>query len=495
MNLHWIHTATILSIFLSTSFMQAQTVEILAADQILRDPAITEAQRLIGHVKLGHQDAVLTCDSAWRFDDGSVEVFSNITMQQPPATTMSADHLRIEPDEEWALAQGEVALLHESAQLQAPSLRYMLGSRTARYVEGATIVDEGWTVLSQTGLYRAQAQILELGGQVRAFHDGDSLTSDSLHWFRQSDRYRFHGPTQWSGSDLQFKCRSGDVVMEDEPLGWLAGAVRVADDESVVHGDSLRWDGASKEVWGHVTLASADGSGEVHGDHALRLEEDSLEVVHGGPQRRAWLQHVEEGDTLRLAAAMLNRRGDVLTARKDVTLLQGELVGAGDSLVWDEAKETIHMWGTPKLWSAQDKLSGDTLTLQMTQQKPDKLEMRGHAVVLSPANDTLAHRIQGRNLDAFFEEGELRFVDVVGNGEVVTFDVPEGEGRVRMNTAVCAKVTLEVAERKLRGIALKQSPSGKIQPVPTGTDLAPFRVEKAPRFGPWETSEQGPLPE
>ena len=81
--------------------------------------------------------------------------------------------------------------------------------------------------------------------------------------------------------------------------------------------------------------------------------------------------------------------------------------------------------------------------------------------VLSPANDTLAHRIQGRDLDAFFEEGELRFVDVVGNGEVVTFDVPEGEGNVRMNTAVCAKVTLEVAERKLTAIALKQSPKEK----------------------------------
>ena len=135
MSLHWIHTATILSIFLSTSFTQAQTVEILAADSILRDPAVTEAQRLIGHVKLGHEDAVLTCDSAWRFDDGSVEVFSHVVMQQPPATTMTADYLRIEPNEEWALASGDVELLHESAKLSAPSLMYLMKSRAARYSE------------------------------------------------------------------------------------------------------------------------------------------------------------------------------------------------------------------------------------------------------------------------------------------------------------------------------------------------------------------------
>ena len=64
--------------------LQAQTVDILAADQIVRDPAITDAQRLLGNVLLGHQDGVLHCDSAWRFDDGVVEVFGHVHMEHPP---------------------------------------------------------------------------------------------------------------------------------------------------------------------------------------------------------------------------------------------------------------------------------------------------------------------------------------------------------------------------------------------------------------------------
>lgn len=474
---------------------QAQTVEILAADQILRDPAVTEAQRLIGHVKLGHEDAVLTCDSAWRFDDGSVEVFSHVVMQQLPATTMTANYLRIEPGEDWALASGDVELLHESAKLSAPSLMYLMNSRAARYSEGALIVDEGWTVKSRIGLFRTASETLELGGNVLAVNKGDTLRSDSIHWTRTESRYRFFGPTDWVGSDVRFTCELGDVTMEDQPLGWLAGDVKVDDDEGTVQGDSLAWGTSTSEVWGHVVLAQCDGTGTVHGRYALRQDEDTLEVVVGDDQQRAWLEQIDEGDTLRLAADTLQRKGEVLTAFHRVTLIQDELVGVSDSLVWMDDEGTIQMWGEPRLWSGEDKLSGDTLTLWLTDQSPDKLEMRGHAVVLSSANDTLAHRIQGRDLDAFFEEGELRFVDVVGNGEVVTFDVPEGEGSVRMNTAVCAKVTLEVSERKLTGIALKQSPRGKIQPVPTGTDLAPFRVEKAQSSGPWETSEQGPLPE
>lgn len=71
-------------VLLSVGQAKAQTVDILAADQIVRDPAITEAQRILGNVQLGHQDGVLHCDSAWRFDDGVVEVFGEVRMEHPP---------------------------------------------------------------------------------------------------------------------------------------------------------------------------------------------------------------------------------------------------------------------------------------------------------------------------------------------------------------------------------------------------------------------------
>ena len=85
---------------------QAQTVDILAADQIVRDPAITEAQRLLGNVQLGHQDGVLHCDSAWRFDDGVVEVFGEVRMEHPPSTVLLADYIGLKPDVDWVEARG-----------------------------------------------------------------------------------------------------------------------------------------------------------------------------------------------------------------------------------------------------------------------------------------------------------------------------------------------------------------------------------------------------
>jgi hypothetical protein len=118
-------------------------------------------------------------------------------------------------------------------------------------------------------------------------------------------------------------------------------------------------------------------------------------------------------------------------------------------------------------------------------------------VVLSPANDTLAHRISGRTLDAHFDEGQLQLVDVLGNGQLSYFMVPEPslDGEVRVNQAVCSQVSLNVADNTLVGVALSQSPEGGIRTLENGFDLAPFQVPQRPENPPWETSEQGDLPD
>ena len=61
--------AALLLLFSFTIILEAQEVrriEILNADIIELDEALgTDAQRLIGNVELKHEDAIMTCDSAY----------------------------------------------------------------------------------------------------------------------------------------------------------------------------------------------------------------------------------------------------------------------------------------------------------------------------------------------------------------------------------------------------------------------------------------------
>ena len=479
---------------------QAQTVDILAADQIVRDPTVTDAQRLLGNVRLGHQDGVLHCDSAWRFDDGVVEVFGHVRMEHPPSTVLLADYIGLQPDVDWIEARGDVQFDHEGSILTAPSLRYQMASKKARYMQSARITDEGWTLTSQTGVYFAEAELFQMGGEVLAVSDQDTLRSDSLHWVRPDDHYTFWGPTAWRSPDFAFTCQAGDLLFDTQgsakrPTGWLSGTVRVADRSGTVEGDSLRFGQEVHEAHGHVRLASADRQTVAHGHRAEQHLSDSLDLVFGDSENPAWLRQVDGEDTLHISGLELRRTPNLLTVVDSVWRDSEDLQGKGDSLVWNDDLGQIDVFGSPRLWSHMDLLSGDSLTMFLDEHRPELLWMRSHAVVLSPANDTLAHRISGRNLDAHFVEGKLDLVDVLGNGQLSYFMVPEpGQyGQVRVNQAVCSRVLLNVADNALIGVALSQNPEGGIRTVGEGFDLAPFQVPERPFNPPWETSEQGDL--
>jgi hypothetical protein len=470
----------------------AQTVEILSAKNISRNPDITTAQRFLGDVVMNHRDAVLRCDSAWRYASGEVEVFGRIRMDQPPSTTLNCAYLRLEPQEEWALARGDVLLSHDGGTLRAPELRYHIGARKARYTEGAAIAQGAWQVTSQTGRYDAPADRLELGGNVVARNGTDTLQSDSLHWLRSADRYLFHGATTWRSPDGSFACLRGDVVMRDgsegkDPTGWLAGDVEVLDGPRSVRCDSLEWRDAVSETWGNVWLG--DGETTVAGTYARRSTADSTDIVRGAPAR---LTRVGTDDTLRVEALHLWARGEVVRARDAVHFSQGEVRGQGDSLAWREnaargdqargnqmrdglgqdspgrdGRGRMDLWGTPRLWVGEDALRGDTVRLFLEARKPALLELRGHAHVASPANDSLNHEIAGRTLDARFEDGRLHTVDVLGNGELTYYDLPD-TGEARVNRATCAHVTLTFRNRQIAGIHLQNGPRGRVEPLAEG---------------------------
>lgn len=491
-----------MALWLSHDQSQAQTVDILAADQIVRDPAVTDAQRLLGNVQLGHQDGVLHCDSAWRFDDGVVEVFGHVMMEHPPSTVLRAAYIGLKPDVDWVDAQGEVQLDHEGSTLTAPSLHYQMASKQARYAKGAHITDNGWTMTSQTGLYFAEAELFQLGGEVLAVSEQDTLRSDSLHWVRPDDHHTFLGPTTWNSPDFEFTCQAGDLVLDTQgsakrPTGWLSGAVRVADESGTVEGDSLWFTQEVREAHGHVRLASRDRQTVACGIRAEQRLTDSLDLVFGDVVHPAWLRQIDGKDTLHLSGLELRRAPSLLTVVDSVWMDSKDLQGEGDSLVWDGRLGQVDVFGSPRMWSHMDLLSGDSLTLFLDENQPELLWMRGHAVVLSPANDTLAHRISGRTLDAHFDEGQLQLVDVLGNGQLSYFMVPEPslDGEVRVNQAVCSQVSLNVADNTLVGVALSQSPEGGIRTLENGFDLAPFQVPQRPENPPWETSEQGDLPD
>ena len=139
----------------STEPEKKEQVKILGANTIERNPEISDASRLLGNVKLGLGESVLYCDSAYRFDDGTFEVFSNIKVLSEPNSTLFAEYAILNPNSETITVKDSVRFLHEDMQLSCRELVYDIENKLVHYFSRARFVDGEKTLESNVGkVYR-----------------------------------------------------------------------------------------------------------------------------------------------------------------------------------------------------------------------------------------------------------------------------------------------------------------------------------------------------
>ena len=124
------------------------------------------------------------------------------------------------------------------------------------------------------------------------------------------------------------------------------------------------------------------------------------------------------------------------------------------------------------LWSGADQLTGDSIRLFLRDGEADRLEVRGHAFVASPAFGGFYHQIAGRDLEGAFSASGLETVTVIGNGRTLYFADPDSAALSsaladslpaplpQANRAACSEILMRLDSSGLSTITLLQAPSG-----------------------------------
>ena len=178
------------------------------------------------------------------------------------------------------------------------------------------------------------------------------------------------------------------------------------------------------KAWGKVTVSDSTGAMTVSGEYASRINGVEIVKVYDS-NSIVKLLNIEDEDTLKMNCRVLEREQDLLIAYGGVIFEQGSFSGDGDSLSWDRDIDEIWLLGEPVVWSEEDEMPGDTVKMVLKRNKPSEMNLIGRANVFSPANDSLDHRISGRNLEAEFKEGKLKKVDVSGNGTAHYYSIDD----------------------------------------------------------------------
>lgn len=450
-------------------------INILQADAILRDRAQPDVQRLIGDVVLGMKDSRLSCDSAWRFDDGTFRTMGQVVLLDG-TQELRANEMELNPETRWvrasAWAGGAVEMRADAGQLTCQLIRYQLQSKEAFLPEGGTLQDGGRSVHFDRGRYDVDEALLMLGGHVQMDDEDYALDSDSVHWFEALERFSFHGPSHLSTKDLRFElmCSSGEFDASSES-GWFGGAghpgVQLRNDEVWLHADSvyLPPDTLLPSVAvGHVDLRDTVEHWTLSGHHAERLMRDSgrydVWVVGHADLRAQWME-IGESDTLVMVADTFTMVNGTTTVWPSVQLKQGESFATCDTLHWNTETNRIRLKTRPRMWMEGWLLQSDSLVWELKDNRPETLSAEGNASLVMPIDSgQCMQQVVGREMIGRFVDGAIFALWVKGNAESIYFDETSDTPCSEFNQSLCSKMRMDFEEGAIQRIVLLDKPEG-----------------------------------
>lgn len=472
----------ILLLLLSSAGVHAQTktgtggtprVEILNADRWTYDDKLARgAQRLLGNVRFKHVDAVMSCDSAYLYEDQTVQAFSHIGIQQGDTLHITGDRLDYNGKDRVAVITGNVHLTDPGMEMTTDALSYDLKQHAATYTTGARIVSarDGNTLTSRHGSYLTNAHKFIFSDHVVIQHPERTIEADTLHYTTLNGIAEFFGPTHITQGDTRMYAERGTYDTRTE-RGRFTRAGRIENKGQELTGDSLHYDRRTGEglAWGHVAVTDTANDLVVRGNKGRYLQKQDRSMI---------TEHAEL--VLLMGKDSLFLHGDTLFATRDssgsrriqawrnVRLFKPDLQGVCDTMTWTERDSVITLVGTPYLWSGKDQINGRHIRITLRNGHAHRLFVNEDALMASQADSTRFDQVTGTTMTGFFANDAIVRILAEGNTRTVYFakDKKDGvEQVVGMNRADCSRIIVDLDSGKVSTVSFLTQPDATLYPL------------------------------
>ncbi|QCR24599.1 OstA-like protein [Pontibacter sp. SGAir0037] len=417
-----------------------------------------QVDRLLGNVVFKQRDTFLHADSVYQYRGTEMlEAFSNVRILQGDTLTMTGDRATYDGTKRTARMTGNVVMRDPQMTLTTPSLDYDLNSRVAVYTEGGTIVDPENRLQSRRGTYDTQTKTFTFQQNVKVFSKDYNITAENMRYNTLSKIVFFQGPTFIKG-------KQGDLYAEEGTYNTITKISNfgrnayILTPEYRLGGDKLHYNESTGYGYAekNVTLRSLKDDVIIRGRVGRYWRQRGYAKVYGNPV----MESIMDNDTLFMAADTLISQeavkpGDpsMLYAFKDVRIFKKDLQGTCDSLSFNRTDSVMYMNTLPVLWSEGSQMVSDTIRIHLRNKNIDKMYMFSNAFIASEDSIKNYNQVKGRNMVAHFQNGDLRRVDVNGNGESLYFALEGDSLLTGMNKAICSDMVLRFAENKLKTIS------------------------------------------
>ena len=503
-----------------------------------REGDIDEHQIVKGNVRFRQGGMWMFCDSAYYYPQlNSLDAFGHVKMQQGDTLFVYADKLFYNGDERRARlrcgpSERTVRMINRDVTLTTDSLDYDLNMELGWYAYGGRIDDKVNTLTSLYGQYSPSTKEAEFYHDVVLVNnrDGFRMLTDTLLYNTATHIANIVSPTKIVGEN--------DTILTK--TGWYNTASDIAvmnSRSTIIHrdsnnnvttleGDSIIYDKATRisraysyrdagKIPAPVVLTDTAHKTTLVGGFAMYNDSTREALASSYPILMEYsrpdtlflradtiLTFIETrmvfpplppdtvaGDSVAIdslpevrpiltrdSSAMIPKEFHVARAFHRARFFNQDLQGVADSMVVIEYDSILYMYTKPVVWSGERQVYGNEIQVHFNDSTADWALLPDYGMMGELVEEDFFNQLSGREMKAWFEDKDLRRLDVSGNVQTIFLPQDNDSTYSRLVNAESSFLTLDVSDRKLDRL--------KMWPEVTGSTTPLFMVKQNQHFLP-----------
>ena len=448
----------------------ARVVELRQADLWSKREGF-DAEVLTGNVIFYHEGAYMYCDSAYLYQqNNSFEAFSNVSMEQGDTIFVYGDYLFYDGNTRLARLRDNIRMEDQTATLFTDSLDYDRIANLGYYFEGGMLVDEENELTSYWGQYAPDTKEAVFSDSVKLVNEDYTIFADTLKYNTETKIADILGPSRIvSDSGYIYTDRGWYNTLTEESRLFDRSQVYSNDGMKVLIGDTIFYNRLSGdgEVFGNMYLEDKERKTILRGNYGYYNEQteyglatDSAFVVDYSQLDSLFLH----GDTLIMSTDSIFRN---VKAFHNVRFWRSDIQGVSDSLHYSSRDSMIYMLGNPVVWNESNQILGYQINVYLNDSTVDKAHIIDYALAIQDRGvKDQYNQLSGREMTAFFNNGELYNVLVEGNAMSLYYLVEDDGTVIGLNKTESPYLSMDIEEDKLQKLKLWPATTAVTTPLP-----------------------------
>jgi len=430
-----------------------------------------DAEILTGNVVFFHKGAFMYCDSAYLFQQSNrFEAFSNVRMEQGDTLFVYGDYLHYDGNSQLARLRNNIRMEDRNVTLFTDSLDYDRTVNLGYYFEGGMLVDEENELTSFWGQYAPDTKEALFSDSVKLVNEDYTIYADTLKYNTESKYADILGPSRIVSDSGYVHTSKGwyNTVTEDARL-LDRSEVYSNDGTKVLIGDTILYNRLTGEgeVFGNMYLEDKARKAILQGNYGFYNEKteyglatDSAFAIDYSQKERMFLH----GDTLLMVTDSVYRD---IRAYDGVRFYRSDIQGICDSLHYASRDSMVYLTGNPVLWNEHNQILGDRIDLLLNDSTLEKAMIRDYAFAIQDRNiDKQYNQLSGRDMTAFFRDGELYHVLVEGNAQSLYYLLEKDSTIIGLNKTESPYLSMDIENDQIRRLKLWSTTKAVTTPLP-----------------------------